>query len=535
MRTFDPRTVNRLASAAALVAAVATGCGEATSDDLTPAAAEEITTRTGQLTAAQRLAACGQDPRVVTGLVTREVCAGADIFFRETFGGNGRKCGTCHPAENNTMVDVAFISNLHNQNPADPLFVFETNPALANLEIANNLLNNAVILENVDGFEDPVNKFVLRSVPHVLSMRTTIARDSGDGSTNPPVERTGWGGDGSPDNGSLRSFLTGAITQHYTNNLARRPGIDFRLPTAQELDLTNTFQLALGRLNDLNLAQVNLADATANLGKQVFMDPMRGRCNVCHLNAGANFIDTGKNRNFDTRTRIATAGQIGTFDGQPFFDAGFGGQGLAHPNFDALDLGFPNSLGNGTFNTPPLIEAVDTAPFFHNNQFGSEIEDAVFFYISVFNGSPAAIELEQRFGAPINFTTDEGFAMGRFLRALNVAFNLDIARQRARGALTLFNRFRDTRKDIQIKLLQLAEAEIDDALFVLQSNRVTQPFYPVAVDRLGLAKTEIAAAIAAPASARGGKISNAVSRIENARDQIGSNITFTLGQGNLMF
>ena len=77
--------------------------------------------------------------------------------------------------------------------------------------------------------------------------------------------------------------------------------------------------------------------------------------------------------------------------------------------------------------------------------------------------------------------------------------------------------------------------EIDDALAVLTSVRTTQPFYPVAVESLGLAKAEIAAAIAAPASSRGGKISNAVSRIENARDQIGANVTFTMGQGNLMF
>ena len=38
-----------------------------------------------------------------------------------------------------------------------------------------------------------------------------------------------------------------------------------------------------------------------------------------------------------------------------------------------------------------------------------------------------------------------------------------------------------------------------------------------------------------PASSRGGKISNAVSRIENARDTIGANVTFVMGQGNLMF
>jgi hypothetical protein len=224
-----------------------------------------------------------------------------------------------------------------------------------------------------------------------------------------------------------------------------------------------------------------------------------------------------------------------TLDGQPFFDGGFGGQGLARPNFDALELGFSSSLGNGTFNTPPLIEAADTAPFFHNSAFGQDIEDAVFFYIDTFTKSPAASELNARFGSPINFTPEEGFGIARFLRALNVAFNLDLAKQRVCAALTVFDRFRDQNVDIQIKLLRLADAEIDDALAVLQSNRVAQPFYSVAVDRLGLAKAEIAAAIAAPASSRGGSLSNAVSRIESARDQIGSNISYTLGQGNLMF
>ena len=54
--------------------------------------------------------------------------------------------------------------------------MFETNPALANLESGDRLFQNGVILENVDGFEDPTNKFVLRGVPHVLSMKTSIAR-----------------------------------------------------------------------------------------------------------------------------------------------------------------------------------------------------------------------------------------------------------------------------------------------------------------------------------------------------------------------
>src|SRR6187549_1410833 len=46
------------------------------------------------------------------GLVSQAVADGADLFFRETFGGNGRTCGTCHRAENNLALDVDFISDL---------------------------------------------------------------------------------------------------------------------------------------------------------------------------------------------------------------------------------------------------------------------------------------------------------------------------------------------------------------------------------------------------------------------------------------
>src|SRR5262249_51375718 len=261
--------------------------------------------------------------------------------------------------------------------------------------------------ENVDGFEDPTHKFVIRSVPHVLSLKTSIAADSGDlHTTIPPVERTGWSGDGAPGDGSLRQFLNGAIKQHYTKSLARVQDVDFRLATSLELDLVNEFQQALGRTNELNLQQVNLFDAGANLGRQVFIDPLRGRCNVCHNNAGANFIDTGKNRNFDIEIRdVVPLGPVGSFpDGSAMFDGGFGGIGLIEPTINGIspdpNVGPKNAFGNGTFNTPPLIEAPDTPPFFHNNAFisGTEIEGAVFFYIDPggFAISEAAKEMNAR-------------------------------------------------------------------------------------------------------------------------------------------
>ena len=66
------------------------------------------------------------DPLVEAQLVTPQQAQGADLFFRGTFGGNGRTCGTCHRVENNQTIDPAFIATLLAN---DPLFVAEQEPA----------------------------------------------------------------------------------------------------------------------------------------------------------------------------------------------------------------------------------------------------------------------------------------------------------------------------------------------------------------------------------------------------------------------
>lgn len=500
---------------------------------------EDIAEVSSALTAQQRLTTCMQDPRVQTGLVTKEICAGADIFFRETFNGNGRTCGSCHPVANNTTLDVPFIAALRQANPNDPLFVFETNPNLAELETSD-LLDFAAILENVDGFVDPTNRFVSRSVSHVLSLATSITPDPGDGNPTPPLERTGWGGDGVGD-GSLRAFLEGAIKQHFPKDLRRRPNIDFRLPTAQEADLTRTFQLSLGRLNELNLEQVRIFDPDGEEGRKAFMDPDRGRCNSCHFNAGANFEDTGKNRNFDNGIRFTGSVNLltlGTFEDILLMDGGFGGQDLPEPNIDVAGGNFLNGFGNATFSPPPLIEAADTPPFFHNafKAFSStpdNLEEAIRFYsFPGFGLSLGGQFLEQRFGSPLVLEPANAFAIAKFLRILNGALNIDIARQRLQAAKTLVSRYRDTRADIQKRLMELAVVEIDDALQVLSESSLL----PMAQERLNQAKEEIALGLAATSwSVRLNRIDNGNSRCLNARDLFGSNINFVLGKGNLMF
>ena len=191
---------------------------------------------------------------------------GRRLFFDETFAGNGRTCGSCHRAEANFSIDPAFIATL----PAnDPLFVAEFNPALkANFENPRLMREFGLILENLDGFDDLPNKFVMRGVPHVLAMRNSVA--------SPQGPRTGWSGDGAPGDGSLRSFAVGAVIQHFTKTLDRVAGVDFRLPTDEELDALEAFQLSLGRQQDLALP-LPLKGTVAKRGQAIFLDNGLGK------------------------------------------------------------------------------------------------------------------------------------------------------------------------------------------------------------------------------------------------------------------
>ena len=519
-----------------LASLVMAGCGD-------PGAVDQEPIETGRALQAISAAVqqCNLDPRVWSGLVPLNVCAGARVFFDEDFDGNGRTCATCHRAENSMTIDPAFVQTLPN---SDPLFVAENESDpfdLAGLETSA-LRPFAAIKENVDGFEDNDNKFAIRGVPHVLSMSTSLVPDPADGTDSASfVERTGWSGDG-VTGGALRDFLNGAIIQHYPTDLGREEGTAFRLATSEELDQVLAFQLALGRSNELDLETVVLNDPFAEQGRLDFLDPQIGRCNECHSNAGANALESGKNRNFNTGSNIVTpsAFELPIFAGVELEDGGFGGQNLPAPNFPAEA---PNSFGDGTFNTPPLIEAADTGPFFHNNGLGpgtntqlTGLPGVVAFYqTDLFNDSPAGQELAAKFGGPIPTNGLVVVEITQFLRVLNGAFNMALAIQRLGAAELLNFQYWNYREDLQQGLLNLAREELDDALRVIQAQE-GPPMYPNAIATMQQARADIDAALGASDPAiRLQKTKDSRAKISAAKDALGTNLNFELGSGNLMF
>ena len=419
-----------------------------------PAARKGVLARLVDFISPTAKADIGPNPHPSTAL-EQLITEGRNIFFNGTFNGNGRTCGSCHREQNNLTIDPAFISTLP---PTDPLFVAEFNPALAqNFENPVLMRKFGLILENVDGFDDLPNKFVMRSVPHTLAMLPdTLAPSQFDethtplGPVVPPLERVGWSGDGAPvgtftladgtthqATGTLRDFMIGAIIQHYTKTLNRVPGVDFTMPTVAQLDALEAFQKSLGRRENLKLAgagALRLKSEKAAKGQEIFNNPGSivnplngqvlfnspskgaGRCILCHFNAGAgDFVEgalfggnsdpgTGTaptNSNFDTGVEDQP-NRPATLVGQNIPpDGGFGkdpvyrnGKFIGFGNANVNSPFPPNDLNKRTFNTPVLVEAADTGPFFHDNSI-STIEGAVEFYNSEsFNNSPIGQNLK---------------------------------------------------------------------------------------------------------------------------------------------
>ncbi|MDH3497189.1 MAG: hypothetical protein OER21_10520 [Gemmatimonadota bacterium] len=380
------------------------------------------------------LAACRPAPPPVP--VPDPIAKGRAIFFNETFAGNGRTCATCHRAEDNFGLSPAFIATLP---PTDPLFVAETNPDLAqNFENPRLMRALGMILENQDGFDDLANNFNMRGIPHLLALRTSVASAAGP--------RTGWSGDGAPGDGSLRAFATGAVIQHFTKTTNRIAGVDFRLPTNDELDALEAFQLSLGRQEDLTLP-LPLKGVVPARGQELFRDNTVGKCNACHFNAGANadpaiFGAGAGNLNFNTG--------VEDLPDQP---ADLTGE-LMPP-----DDGF-GTPGDGTFNTPPLVEAADTEPFFHNNSVMT-IEGAVGFYDgNAFNESPAGRLIAAATGSGIELDATQIEAIAAFLRVINALENI-------REALALLATPNPARTAPSSANVALALEETDDAIRVL--------------------------------------------------------------------
>lgn len=470
------------------------------------------------------------------------VAEGEKLFFNGTFSGNGRTCGSCHPAENNLTLDPEFIATMPD---SDPLFIAEDrpghpfpslvfgNPAALGRRFENPVLmrGQALIVENVDGFAPFLSpgpssgdRFALRSIPHVFAQRVSIRAPNQFGGPPLPKQRTGWSGDGSPfldpalpgSNGTLRFFAAGAVRQHFTKHILRRPGIDFVFPTDAELDAMEAFQLTLGRQADLALNSYTLLDNDAAIGKDLFAG---SRCNRCHADAGAGTDGTEdpngirENNNFNTGVeRFLTNHPDNTGELRPP-DGGFGTN--PQGDFTTLEKNDDTSdgiFGNKEFNTPSLIELADTLPAFHNNitsipgqnELENTVEGAILFYRTAeFDQSPS--------GPAISFGGAGTEQVGKFLRVVNALHNKDESYEYAKRALGICQSFSFDAATVN-RLLRVSVADATDGVQVLEPVGL----HPTARAKFAAARQEFEGAMAGSPASRAIKIERGLGFLNEA-------------------
>lgn len=303
-----------------------------------------------------------------------------------------------------------------------------------------------LILENLDGFDQPG---VMRCVPHLFSLNLTVQPRPDNVAKAGFGDSTGWSGDGQAlelpggvtTNGTLREFTIGAVFQHFPKTLKRVPDEDFRLPTDEELVAIEAFLRSLVRQNEIDLDGMTFQSPVVEQGKILFNST--AKCFMCYENAGAiNFNSVNGNANTGIEDQIGLPNKL--IDPTVPRDGGFG----VEP--DGMD-----GLGDGTFSVPPLIEAADTPPFFHNNSVNT-IEAAVGFYNSrAFNDSPAG-----QFVGGISLDGSQVVAIASLLRMLNALENIRLSNvQDEKAKAAKLHRGRE--------LLAVSIADTQDAIEVL--------------------------------------------------------------------
>jgi hypothetical protein len=169
--------------------------------------------------------------------------------------------------------------------------------------------------------------------------------------------------------------------------------------------------------------------------------------------------------------------------------------------------------GDATFNTPPIVEAADTGPFFHNNAIET-IEGAVAFYNGdAFNNSPSGQLLAQNDprGVGIRLDATQVVAVAAFLRVLNALENIRQSLELLES--TAKKGFAERAEDRE--LLNRAVSETQDSIKVLDGGGL----HPEAVAHLQMAK-ELTEKAACSFFRRRGLTQQAIDEQRNARAQL---------------
>jgi len=369
----------------------------------------------------------GQQPTMIgdtttdeTGVASTSEHEGARLFRKETFGGNGRTCETCHSRSTGTL-SPADVQRLLLARPGDPLFLHDglDDGVSGTSRIAEHATIRVIrpLPPNVRIAEDPAATSVvlLRGIP------TTINTPALDPALMYDLRAR-----------NLSDQALGAIHDHAQNTVE---------PTAEQLSLIAEFQRTDKRFfsSDVleDFARGGPAPAlppgktaSEQRGRLMFVETeftpgsTKGICALCH--SGPMLNHTSRfNFGAPPGARIANIGvsernllnlPVYTF----LIDDGFGDvQSVRMPDL-GIPLTNPRPPGvpppfvrhpaffAGMFKIPSLWGVKKTAPYFHDNS-AKTLEELAAFYANMFATNPEF---------PLQLTPQDEIDMVAYLKLL---------------------------------------------------------------------------------------------------------------------
>ena len=197
------------------------------------------------------------------------------------------------------------------------------------------------------------------------------------------------------EQGSLRDFAIGAVTQHFTKSLNRFVGHGLQAAQREPAGCHGSVSTVARSEGRLQPGEYHV-HGRERQHRQRALHQRRARRSELHRNLqflsyqrrrprrhpGARDQNRNFNTNVEARDHPARNGSPDVLDPNFPFDGGFG-QTPPNPNPRGI-------FGNSTFNTASVVEAADTAPFFHNNVERTLVDAVEFYSGDEFNAVPQA-------------------------------------------------------------------------------------------------------------------------------------------------
>ena len=324
----------------------------------------------------------------------------------------------------------------------------------------------SLILENVDGTQPGGTERPLRAALDAAQPVDGHQHDDAHAGRRARPRAHRLVGDGAPGPGRLADFTNGAINQHFTRSLNRVAGTDFRVATEDEGQRRRALH-ARARPQERDRPRRRSASATrAPMPAASASSRWAATAATTTPAPTPAAAHSDVNRNFNTNVEAARNAALAGFPR----DGGFGQ--APRPTPTARSATRPSTRRRSSRRPTPVRSSTPTPPSAARPRTTPRAPTPSS------RRSPSTPRRPSPTGRaataqPLAINATDITNIGRFLRAVNAVFNIQMATKRLQGSQHRqpLRQRHASQLAVQRRLLSLAIVEVDDAISVLRGPR----------------------------------------------------------------